>query len=279
MSPPDHRATTNTSQRPWWVSLLHAPLPVLPATHAALQDWHDGPDQIDAHLLTQTLSTDPLATLQLFRCVADRQQGRGRGVETVTEALVMLGIDPFLQAFPRNTRTTTQWLATRPAEATALHEWTRASQRRAQIALSLALYLQDPRAHHVYTTALLDRSEDLLALLAAPHEPQTDTTTQSLDQNLNAPEGVNPSLDHVLHELWRLPPLLRHMHDPTQQHRRDIRCATLAARVLRIFDTEKRAFETGTGHSAAASLTDELQEFLQCQRNQLPQILGLDEIE
>ncbi|MCK7495914.1 MAG: hypothetical protein MZW92_36865 [Comamonadaceae bacterium] len=80
-------------------------LPVLADTALAIEEWRSNEDAVDAHLLAETLVRDPLMTLKLFAHVArhvrrssrwDEQRGEA---ETVTAALVMLGIGPFFRSF------------------------------------------------------------------------------------------------------------------------------------------------------------------------------------
>ncbi|MCK7498814.1 MAG: hypothetical protein MZW92_55820 [Comamonadaceae bacterium] len=57
-------------------------------------------DAVDAHLLAEAIASDPLMTLKLLAHVAHLRRGRdGSDTETVTAALVMLGIPPFFRAF------------------------------------------------------------------------------------------------------------------------------------------------------------------------------------
>ena len=70
-----------------------------PAANVALEDLRSNEDAVDAHLLADCMQSDPLMTLKLLAHIAQLRRGRDTGdPETVTEALVLLGISPFFRA-------------------------------------------------------------------------------------------------------------------------------------------------------------------------------------
>ena len=98
-----------------WSALFNLQrLPVLESTAAALEEMRAIEDAVDAHMLAEAVVSDPLMTLKLLAHVAHLRRGREGGeVETVTEALVMLGIPPFFRAFGPQ-QTPQEWLAGQP---------------------------------------------------------------------------------------------------------------------------------------------------------------------
>ena len=85
-----------------------------PTPPTALEELRADEDAVDAHLLAEAIASDPLMTLKLLAHVARLRRGRdGSDTETVTEALVMLGIPPFFRAF--GPQTAVEDAAGRPA--------------------------------------------------------------------------------------------------------------------------------------------------------------------
>ena len=73
----------------WAACFETSALPVLRSSADAIEDWREHEDAVDAHLLSETLSNDPLLTIKVLAHVAELRRGReGSGPETLTEALV-----------------------------------------------------------------------------------------------------------------------------------------------------------------------------------------------
>jgi hypothetical protein len=82
----------------WAAYFRTAPVPVLRDTAAQIEAWREAEDQLDAHTLADVLGPDPLMTLKLLAHVATTAR-RETDVETVTAALVLMGIGPFFRTF------------------------------------------------------------------------------------------------------------------------------------------------------------------------------------
>ena len=75
----------------WAAHFLKAPIPVLADTAEVLQSLRENEDAVDAHLLAESIGTDPLMTLKLLAHVAKVRSARSTtDPETVTAALVLL---------------------------------------------------------------------------------------------------------------------------------------------------------------------------------------------
>jgi hypothetical protein len=95
-----------------WASFMGSmDIPVLSRTAAVIEELRELEDAVDAHLLADGIGNDPLMSLKVLAHVA-RQPWKHRttDAETVTEALVMLGIGPFFRAFGGRRR----WTNTSP---------------------------------------------------------------------------------------------------------------------------------------------------------------------
>lgn len=227
-----------------------AQLPVLAHTALALEEWRVCEDHVDAHLMAETIATDPLMTLKLLAHVAALRHRRGglregSDAETVTAALVMLGITPFFNAFGAQ-ECVEDWLGDTHAEALqGLQQVLRRSHRAAQFALSFAVHRMDHDAAVIHEAALLHDFAELLLWLRAPALALDIAQQQAADPTLRSAAVQRavlnvelPALQHQLMLDWRLPALLVHITDgqaPRHGHvdAAQLRNVQLAVRVAR----------------------------------------------
>src|SRR6218665_3226901 len=87
----------------WVQAFAQAEIPVLAETAESLEQMRATEDDVDAHGLGEMISTDPLMTLKVLAHASELRRGRsGRyeaDPETVTAALVLMGITPFFRDF------------------------------------------------------------------------------------------------------------------------------------------------------------------------------------
>jgi HD-like signal output (HDOD) protein len=221
-------------------------LPVLAETAAAIERWRPDEDELDAHCISDTLSQDPLMMLKLFSEVARRRRRAGgdeddacSDPETVTAALVLLGLGPFFRAFSPQVVAQDILRAT-PGAAEGFDAVLRRSRRAAAFSIAFAAHRLDPDAAVLHEAALLHDFAELLLWLRAPALAQSIADRQRHDTTLRSSqvqrEVLNielPDLRHTLMRRWRLPALLvratddRHATDP------QVRNVLLAVRVAR----------------------------------------------
>ena len=225
----------------WVAHFNHAQLPVLASTALALEELRANEDAVDAHMLAESIGNDPLMTLKLLAHVAHLRRGReGSEVETVTEALVMLGIPPFFRAFGAQ-ETVDERLAGQPEALQGFDTVLSRSHRAARFAIGFAVHRMDPDAAVIHEAALLHGFAELLLWLQAPtlalqiRQQQTcDATLRSASVQqavLNVELG---ELQHALMEAWRLPSLLvRITDDHAPVMTSQLRNVLLAIRVAR----------------------------------------------
>lgn len=225
-----------------WVACFDvARLPVLAATAGELEDWRPAEDQVDAHLLAQTLSTDPLMILKLLAHVARLRRGReGSDTETVTEALVMLGIAPFFRAFGAQ-ETVEQALVDQPQALAGFVRVLHRSHRAARFAIGFAVHRMDHDAAVIHEATLLHDFAELLLWLRAPSLALQIARLQQADPALRSTvaqrEVLNielADLQHALMQTWRLPALLVQIsNDHALAANGQMRNVNLAIRVAR----------------------------------------------
>jgi len=216
-------------------------LPVMAVTAGELEDWRLVEDDVDAHLLAQTLSTDPLMILKLLAHLARLRRGReGSDTETVTEALVMLGIAPFFQAFGPQ-ETVEQTLAGQPLALAGFRRVLQRSHRAARFAIGFAVHRMDHDAAVIHEAALLHDFAELLLWLSAPVLALEIARLQQADPTLRSAVAQRQvlnielcELQHALMKAWRLPALLVQIsNDHALAANGQMRNVNLAIRVAR----------------------------------------------
>ena len=225
-----------------WVSCFDVTqLPVLAATADEMEEWRPAEEHVDAHLLAQTLSTDPLMILKLLAHVARLRRGReGSDTETVTEALVMLGIAPFFRAFGPQ-QSVEQTLAGQPQALAGLQKVLRRSHRAARFAIGFAVHRMDHDATVIHEATLLHDFAELLLWLRAPALALEVARLQQANSHLRSALAQHQvlnvelaDLQHALMKAWRLPALLVQIsNDHALETTSQMRNVNLAIRVAR----------------------------------------------
>lgn len=227
-----------------WVACFDpATLPVLAESAAMLESLRAVEDDVDARLLAEMVSADPLMTLKLLAHVARLRRSRdadSRGdPETVTAALVMIGIGPFFRAFGPQP-TVEDALAGEPAALEGFRAVLRRSHRAANFAMSFAVHRMDHDVAVIHEAALLHDFAELLLWLRAPALAGAITARQRADSTLRSAsvqrELLNvelPDLQHALMQRWGLPALLVQISDDHHGELAQVRNVMLAIRVAR----------------------------------------------
>ena len=225
----------------WTALFAHAGLPVLAGTAETLEELRPNEDAVDAHMLAEVIVDDPLMTLKVLAHVANLRRGRdGSDVETVTGALVMLGIPPFFRAFGPQP-TVQQCLETEPRALEGFERVLLRSRRAARFAMGFAVHRMDHDAPVIHEAALLHDFAELLLWLRAPTLATEIEDRQRADPSLRSAaaqrELLNIELDaleHSLMQAWRLPSLLVEITDEHASHvtaqRRNVQLAIRVAR-------------------------------------------------
>ena len=224
-----------------WAALFNVTdVPVLASTAAELEVLRANEDAVDAHLLAQVIVDDPLMTLKLLAHVSQLRRGReGSDIETVTAALVMLGIAPFFATFGLQP-TVEDCLADDPRALRGFRNVLRRSLRAARFAVGFAVHRMDYDALVIREAALLNGFAELLLWLRAPslalevNERQTaDATLRSVAVQRDLLHVELGQLEHHLMSQWGLPALLVEVMDDHAEPTSQVRNAQLAIRLAR----------------------------------------------
>ncbi len=225
-----------------WAALFRPDaLPVLDITAAELDALREHEDDVDAHLLSETVAADPLLTLKLLAHVGHLLRNReATEVETVTAALVMMGIPPFFSRFA-DLAVAEDELADEPAALEGFRAVLRRSHRAARFAIGFAVHRMDHDAPLIHEAALLHDFAELLLWLHAPALALRIADAQAADPTLRSAAvqkdvlGIElADLQHKLMQQWRLPGLLVQLTDDhATQTTPQLRNVLLAIRVAR----------------------------------------------
>lgn len=227
---------------PGWAALFRPQaLPVLAATAARLEELRQDEDAVDAHLLAEVVAADPLLTLKLLAHVGHLLRNRETSqVETVTAALVMLGIPPFFRQFGE-LAVAEDALADMPDALEGFRGVLRRSHRAARFAIGFAVHRMDYDAPLIHEAALLHDFAELLLWLHAPAMALRIASLQAADSTLRSATvqrevlGIElVDLQHTLMEQWRLPGLVVQLTDDhATRSTPQMRNVLLAIRVAR----------------------------------------------
>jgi HD-like signal output (HDOD) protein len=225
-----------------WIGLFeHTTLPVLATTAEALAELAANEDAVDAHMVADAIVDDPLMTIKVLAHVAQLRRGReGSDTETVTEALVMLGIPPFFRAFVEQP-VVEELLADQPEVRAGFRRVLRRARRAARFAMGFAVHRMDHDATVLHEAALLHDFAELLLWLRAPALAQLIEGRQLADPTLRSAVVQREvlhieleELEHALMRKWRLPSLLVQISDGHARHATaQMRNVQLALRVAR----------------------------------------------
>lgn len=224
----------------WTQAFAAAPIPVLDSTAEALEAMRLNEDEIDASMLGEMIADDPLMTLKvLVHAAANRPARVVTEPETVTAALVLMGISPFFAGFGVQP-TAQERLGAFPDALNGLRDVVRRAHRAANFALGFAVHRMDPDAAMLHQAALLHDFAEMLLWCHAPalalrirHAQQADTTLRSSVAQRAVLNVELPDLQHALMQRWRLPELLVRITDDRQAAHTEVQNVLLAVRVAR----------------------------------------------
>jgi HD-like signal output (HDOD) protein len=224
----------------WTAHFRTAEIPVLAQTADALEALRLNEDVVDANSMGEMISNDPLMTLKVLAHAATNRSPRViTDVETVTSALVMIGISPFFRAFGPQP-TVEDRLAHAPLALQGLNDTIQRSHRGANFALGFAVHRMDHDAPVIHAAALLHDFAEMLLWCHAPSLALQIREAQQADSTLRSSTAQHAVLNIELADLqqalmkaWRLPELLVRISDDRHADNAGVQSVTLALRLAR----------------------------------------------
>lgn len=222
----------------WAAHLQAAPIPVLADTADLIAALSTNEDAVDAHTLADAVGDDPLLTLRVLAHVG-RHHRRDTGVETLTSALVLLGVSPFFRHFGVLPTVEDRLYGRRDAIAGLRRVVTRA-HRAARFALGFAVQRLDHDAMVIRTAALMHDLAEMLLWCHAPVLALQIAARQQADPSLRSDAVQREVLGTTLAEVqrplmkaWGLPELLLELDDDRRAEQAPVRNVQLAVQVAR----------------------------------------------
>jgi HD-like signal output (HDOD) protein len=224
----------------WLCYFRSAEIPVLAETAEALETLRAHEDDVDASMLGSVIQNDPLMTLKLLAHVGSkRRPDAANGTETITSALVMMGISPFFQHFGAQP-TVEDRLQDQPLALEGLLDLLKRAERARLFALGFAVHRADLDAGVIQLAAFLHDFAEMLLWCHAPALALKMSEAQRVDPTLRSASiqrsVLNIELDDLRQALmqdWRLPELLVHISDGKHPDHPSVRNVLLAVRLAR----------------------------------------------
>jgi HD-like signal output (HDOD) protein len=224
----------------WVAYFRQAEIPVLGNTADALEAMRANEDDVDANLIGEMVADDPLMTLKVLAYAAAHRPPRlVTDVETVTAAVVLMGISPFFNAFGPQPVIEDR-LAAEPEALQGLNEVMRRAHRAARFALAFAVHRQDHDAAVIYEAALLHDFAEMLLWCHAPAlalqlraAQQADPTLRSRAAQVKLLNVNLADLQQALMKAWALPELLIRITDDRHAEHPSVQSVVLAIRLAR----------------------------------------------
>lgn len=224
----------------WTAHFRAAEIPVLAHTALALEALRVNEDGVDANGLGETIASDPLMTLKVLAYASANRSARVvTDVETVTSALVMMGISPFFKAFGPQP-TIEERLAGEPEALQGLLATLARAHRGANFALGFAVHRMDHDAAVIHAAALLHDFAEMLLWCHAPALALRIRELQRADPALRSSTAQGAvlgielaDLQQALMKAWRLPELLVRISDDRHADSAGVQSVTLALRLAR----------------------------------------------
>lgn len=224
-----------------WVSYFReAEIPVLATSADALEVMRANEDSVDANLIGEMVAGDPLMTLKVLAYSSTHRPPRlVTDVETVTAAVVMMGISPFFRAFGAQPAVEDR-LAPYLSAMEGLNDVLRRAHRAAHFALAFAVHRLDHDAAVIHEAALLHDFAEMLLWCHAPALALDLSDTLRAEPTLRSHVAQKRLLNVQLSELqqalmkaWALPELLIRITDDRHADHPSVQSVVLAIRLAR----------------------------------------------
>ncbi|MDR7269954.1 HD-like signal output (HDOD) protein [Pelomonas saccharophila] len=235
------RLTSPLSSLDAWVNAFAgAEIPVLAETAESLEHMRATEDDVDAHGLGEMIASDPLMTLKVLAHASELRRGRLMAdTETVTAAIVLMGITPFFRDFgPQPTLESV--LGDNDEALLGLSRVMQRAERASRFALGFAAHRADPDAAIIHSAALLHDFAEMLLWVHAPELALKIAALQEADRHLRSTVAQRQvlgielaDLEQALMRRWRLPDLLTRITSEKDARDPQIRCVQLAVRLAR----------------------------------------------
>jgi HD-like signal output (HDOD) protein len=224
----------------WIQAIGSAEIPVLGRTAAAVDALREHEDDVAPRDIAEVVLDDPLMSLKLLAHAARHRPARMTGdTETVTAALLMLGVSNFFRTFSGQA-TVEARLGAVPGAMAGIERVVERAHRAGRFAIAFAMARNDTDAEVIREAAILHDFAEALLWCHAPTLALQIRSRQDADPSLRSVQAQRDVLNIELHDLeqalmraWRLPELLQHLtnaHQASVPRVRNVLLATALAR-------------------------------------------------
>jgi HD-like signal output (HDOD) protein len=224
----------------WIQAIGSAEIPVLGRTAAAVDALREHEDDVAPREIADVVLDDPLMSLKLLAHAARHRPARMTGdTETVTAALLMLGVSNFFRTFSGQA-TVEARLGAVPGAMEGIERVMERAHRAGRFAIAFAMARNDTDAEVIREAAILHDFAEALLWCHAPTLALQIRSRQDADPSLRSVQAQRDVLNIELHDLeqalmraWRLPELLQHLtnaHQASVPRVRNVLLATALAR-------------------------------------------------
>ena len=250
-------------------------LPVLRRTRRELEALRASADTVNGKRIAAVVLGDPLMTMRLLTHLEQhRSRSQNHDITTIDRAIMMMGVIPFFDAFA-DLKTVEDALHAHPRELIGVLKLIANARRAADHARDWAVVRHDLDPNEITVAALLREATEIVCWVFAPALTQRVYAMQHADRSLRsavaqqAVFGATASdIQLGLIRAWRLPELLVHLLDETQNENPRVRTVKLAADFA-------RHVARGWDDAALPDDIDALEGLLRLPREALLQRLGI----
>ncbi len=253
----------------WTAALRNRPIPVLASSAASLAllaEAEEARGNVDAHRIDVAIDDDPLATLWVLDLAARQRHVRQvTPAETITAAVMMLGIGPFFRA-SAEVQVVEALLADNPAAQDGLGAVLRRTHRAARFALGFGIHRMESDVTLLRVAALLHDVTEMLLWCHAPTLIGEVAARLRADPTLRSEaaqrEVLNVSLvdlEQSLLRAWHLPERLLRL---TDDHADGVALVQPQRRLVKLSVQLARHTQSGWDNAALPDDIDELSQLL-----------------
>lgn len=215
-------------------------LPVLRHTVRELDAMRENIDSASAKHLASVVLGDPLMTMRLLSYLeTHRRTSQNHDITTIDRAIIMLGIQPFFEAF-KDLTTVEDTLATHPRALIGVLKVIGRARKAAQYARDWAVIRHDLDVDEITVAALLHEATDIVCWIYAPELTLRTHAMQDADRTLRSAVAQRDVFGATAHDIqlaliraWKMPELLVHLLDEKQFDHPRIRTITFACNFAR----------------------------------------------
>lgn len=213
----------------------HQKLPVLRHTVREFEAMRDEIDNVSGKRIASVVLSDPLMTMRLLSHLeTHRRDSQNHDITTIDRAIIMMGIQPFFEAF-KDLPTVEEALAAHPKALIGVLKVIGRARKAAKYARDWAVIRHDLDVDEITVATLLREATDIVCWIFAPELTQRVHAMQQADHNLRSAIAQREVFGTTAREIqlaliraWKMPELLVQLLDENQLDHPRIRTITLA---------------------------------------------------